>query len=189
MKIKQQYKKSWKFLKQSKNYIWFSAVVFILFALIGFVFPVFFQEQILNLIHGMIAELEGLSTFNLIIYIFFNNLKASFFAVILGILIGILPLITLIFNGYLLGFVARNVVAEEGVLVLWRILPHGIFELPAVIISIAFGLKIGHDVLHKKLRKNLKSDFWEALRTFVFIIIPLLIVAAIVEGVLVNFLG
>ena len=102
-----------------------------------------------------------------------------------GILFGIYPLFATIANGFILGFVASISVSEVGFLVLWRILPHGIFELPAIFISFGLGLKIGSFIFQKKKFKSLKNYSLNSLKVFVFIIIPLLIIAAVIEGALI----
>ena len=101
----------------------------------------------------------------------------------MGVFIGLFPITSAVVNGYLIGFIANHAVAEKGVLVLWRLLPHGIFELPAVFISMGLGLKIGIGLLKEE---NLKKNFVNALRVFVFVVLPLLIIAGIIEGVLVG---
>jgi len=182
------YKLCWKFLKETKNYIWFSVFLFFLFAVIGFIFPTFFKQQIFDYILGITLKLKDYSAIQLIGFIFFNNLKASFFAIVLGIALGVIPIIFTVTNGYLLGFVARYSVSENGFLVLWRILPHGIFELPAVLMSIGIGLKLGASFFKKNKKKTFKSKFIESIRFFVFVIFPLLLIAAIIEGILVFYL-
>jgi len=161
--------------------------IFALFFLIGFVFPVFFIEEIVNFVLELEGMLEGMSTLKLVQFILFNNLKASFVVALFGIFFGILPIVMATMNGYLLGVVSHGAVAVEGPLILWRLLPHGIFELPAVLFSIAIGLKIGFDVMIKSGRKNLKDNLVEGFRFFVFVVLPLLVVAAVIEGVLVGF--
>jgi stage II sporulation protein M len=151
--------------------------------LIGFAFPVFFREDILVFLEEIIGIIEGKGLFEITWMIFSNNMKASFIAFVSGILLGIFPLVTAVVNGYLLGFVAREVVVEEGIFVLWRLLPHGIFELPAVFFSIGVGLKIGADLI--KGNKKLKYNFKEGLRFFVFVVFPLLLVAGVIEGFLI----
>jgi stage II sporulation protein M len=155
--------------------------------LIGFVFPIFFADEIVAFINELIASLEGLSAVELIGFIFWNNLKASFFAIVLGITFGILPLVILVVNGYLLGFVSRLAVNERGILTMWQLLPHGVFELPAIILSIGIGFKIGVDIV--KGSGKLKYNFVEGLRFFVFVILPLLVIAAVIEGLLIWLVG
>ena len=67
----------------------------------------------------------------------------------------------------------------EGISALWRLFPHGIFELPAVIFSIGIGIKIGVDLLivKKKKKEKLKTNYIEGLRFFLFVVIPLLLLA------------
>ena len=160
-----------------------------IFGLIGFLFPIFFEEQILDLIKELIAQTEGLGTFGLTKFIFLNNIKSSFFSMALGIFLGIFSFLILIVNGYVLGFVASKSVAVEGILVLWRLLPHGIFEIPAVMISAGLGLKLGAYLFVKHKKGDFKQWLLNSLRVFLFIVVPLLIIAAIIEGILIIFLS
>ena len=106
---------------------------------------------------------------------------------VFGIVLGIFSIITVIINGYLLGFVSARVVYAEGITSLWRLLPHGIFELPAVLISMGLGLKIGTFIFQKKKIKSLKEFFLSSFKTFLFVILPLLVIAALIETTLIFF--
>ena len=75
-----------------------------------------------------------------------------------------------------------KVAARRGTFLL---VPHGIFELPAILFSIGIGFKIGIDLFSRK-KGNLKYNLREALRFFIYIILPLLIIAAIIEGALIS---
>lgn len=172
-------------MNECQWYVVFALGIFALMFLIGFIFPIFFRNEIFSFIAEMIEMLKDKSTAELIRFIFLNNLKASFMAIVLGILFGIVPIMMGVVNGYLVGFVAREVVAQEGLLVLWRLFPHGIFELPAIIFSIGIGIKIGASMFGKDIRKKLKYNFREGLRFFVFVVFPLLLVAGIIEGILI----
>ena len=181
------YSKCWDFLRESRWYVVFAFGIFALFALVGFVLPIFFRERIFALLVEMVAELEGKGSLEIIGLIFFNNIKASFFAIVFGIGLGIFPLAMAVMNGYLVGFVSRLVASEAGIFSLWRLLPHGIFELPAIFFSIGIGLKIGTDIFRKDAMKKLRYNFREGLRFFVFVVLPLLVVAGIIEGLLIGF--
>jgi stage II sporulation protein M len=178
-----------KFLKQSKNYLISVSIIFFLTALFGFFFPVFFTEQIIEMLKQLIQKFEGLNLFQTIVLIFLNNLWASFIMIVLGIFFGLLPIFSLILNGYLIGFVANEAVSQEGVLILWRLLPHGVFEIPAILISMALGIKIGFELFKKNPEKNLKINFQESIKIFFSIILPLLTIAAVIEGTLVFLFG
>ena len=134
----------------------FSIILFFVLGIFGFLFPVFFEQQIFELIARIIAETKDKGLFGLTAYIIHNNVQSAFFALIFGIVLGIVPLGVLIINGYVLGFISNKTIALEGPLVLWRLFPHGIFEIPAIMISIALGLKIGSFLF--KAKKNLKKN-------------------------------
>jgi uncharacterized membrane protein SpoIIM required for sporulation len=80
-------------------------------------------------------------------------------------------------------------VAENGIFVLWRLLPHGFFELFAVFISLGMGLKIGGFIFQKKKINFLRDNFLNSFKVFLFIIIPLLIIAAIIESLFIFVIG
>jgi len=190
MNLKTEYKEAWKFMKSCKTHFLVMIIIFVLTTLIGFLFPVFFVDYIKELLKEIFANVENLSGMGLIIFIIQNNLITSLVGVIAGVVFGIVPLLTGVFNGYVLGFVSRFAVEESGVRVLWSLAPHGIFELPALIISLGLGLKIGTGMFSKKKTwKILKENFANALRVFVLVVIPLLIIAGIIEGVLISVLG
>jgi|TARA_Y100000310_G_scaffold328431_1_gene396554 stage II sporulation protein M len=180
----EEYKKSWNFIRESKNFIYSVIGIFFIFSLIGFFIttPTIIAEQILKFIEELLLKTKDMSQFELTKFIFFNNVQSSFFGIVFGIFLGIFPLIAVVTNGYVLGFVASLVVDSEGILALWRLFPHGIFELPAIFISLGLGLKIGTFIFQREKFESLKKYSLNSLRVFLFIVLPLLIIAAIIEG-------
>ncbi len=170
-------------LRKLRNYFIFSLVLFFLFSIIGIVFPHILEDKILELIKSLINKTDGLNVIELFIFITSNNIQVSFFGMILGIIFAIIPTLTLIINGYVLGFVINRSIVSEGIFIIWRLFPHGIFEIPAVLISTSLGIKIGTDF--KNIKKNLKS----ALRIFILIVVPLLVIAGIIESILVGLIN
>ncbi len=183
------YGKSWEYIKESRKFIYTILIIFILFILIGAFIPA--PESLKTIILEYIQELlkltEGMSKGELISFIFLNNLQSSLFGMIFGIILGIFSVITSVLNGYLLGFVSSMAVSEGGILVLWRLFPHGIFELPALFLSTGLGLRLGTFIFRKNKLESLKNYFLESLRVFLFIIFPFLLIAAIIEGILISF--
>lgn len=182
--LKEEYKKALNYLKGSKQFIYGIVIIFFVFALIGFFVPApeSVTEQFLKFMQEILAKTQGMSQIELIKFIFLNNAQSSFYGLMFGVLIGIFPLIATILNGYFLGFVASMSVKADGILILWRLFPHGIFELPAVFISLGLGVKFGTFIFQKNKLKYFKEYFFNSLRVFVLIVVPLLIVAAIIEG-------
>jgi stage II sporulation protein M len=182
---------SWNYIKNSRNFIYAAIIIFFIFTVIGFFVPA--PESITNYIMNFIEELlektSGLSLEQLMGFIFFNNLKGSFFGMIFGIFFGVFSVISLIANGYLLGFVSSITVAENGFFVLWRLIPHGVFELPALFISLGLGLRLGSFIFQEKKIDFLKKNILNSLRVFLFIIVPLLVIAAIIETIFIFLLS
>jgi len=149
------YRRSFDLVSKSWTYILLATAAVLLTTIIGFSFPQLFEEQVLKILQNMLVELKGLTTTELIIYIFFNNLKATFFAVVFGIFFGIFPIVAGIVNGYVIGFTMNLAVSQSGPLILWRLIPHGIFEIPAILMSMGVGFYLGSRFLEKTF--NIKS--------------------------------
>jgi stage II sporulation protein M len=98
-------------------------------------------EQMVRRIH---ANPDFLTAFGLI---FFNNVRAAVTTIGLGIFLGVYPVLMLMANGMMLGVILHQSAVEAGVhpLVLFvtKVLPHGILELPAIIIAAAYGMRLG----------------------------------------------
>jgi stage II sporulation protein M len=91
----------------------------------------------------------------------------------------------LLTNGFIISFVSTLVVQKESLgLLLAALLPHGIFELPALIMGEAAALSFGATVLlaliSKKRRNRLTSNLRQNLR-YLIIAFLLLLPAAIIE--------
>lgn len=122
-----------------------------------------------------------------ILILFFNNLIASLQMMLLGVLLGIPPLLGLFTNGALLGSLLMEL-GREGMPLLSFIavgvLPHGLFELPAFITCAAFGLKAGYHLvfpLPQKKRRESLGIIWKEFFALFPLITGLLILAASIE--------
>jgi stage II sporulation protein M len=117
----------------------------------------------------------------LISFIFLNNLQSSFFGMVFGIALGIFSMITSVLNGYLLGFVSSKAVYEGGILVLWRLFPHGIFELPALFLSTGLGLKLGLPFIYRYFKY-----YWKKQNNFALLMgilfLPLSIILTLISN-------
>ncbi|WP_048601024.1 stage II sporulation protein M [Rubeoparvulum massiliense] len=126
--------------------------------------------------------------------IFMNNLLASAFIIGSGILFGIIPLVSMVSNGLILGIVLKTgaLAGYHPVDVfITSILPHGIFELTAVFLAAALGMHLGWliiqtiAILWRKQGQRVKlaylQYFADLPRVFI-VIIALLFVAAMIES-------
>lgn len=77
-------------------------------------------------------------------FIMANNIQVSFLAFSTGILLGLGTLFVLAYNGFLLGVIAAGVSTSPASIHFWSfVAPHGVIELPAIILSGAAGLLLG----------------------------------------------
>ena len=186
--IKQQYKESFNYLKESLIQIIIIATIFITSIFLGFFSANLLSQIISPLLRQIINQTIDLDTTELIFFILQNNLQTSFFGFISGIFLGIFPILTTLINGVVIGYVIERATQLSSFLeIINTFIPHGIFEIPAVIISLALGLKFTGFILAKPGHKikELKRRFYNSINIFLFIILPLLIIAAIIEGLLI----
>ncbi len=116
---------------------------------------------IAGLLAGNIAALKELGA-NLVpfkvstaLFIFRNNVIALLFSFVLSPILCLVPILALTVNGWLISFVGVMVVQEKSLGVLLSgLLPHGVFELPAVIMGEAAALSFGAMTLILLLRRD-----------------------------------
>ncbi len=130
------------YLRKHKRYVYATALLFFASAIIGYVFASklgFFDEFLKEIIDST----KDLDYLELIWFIFSNNVTSSLSAIFFGAFFGIFPLFNALFNGSILGYVYSKAIPVAGYFVIWRLLPHGIFELPAIFISLGLGMHLG----------------------------------------------
>ncbi len=119
------------------------------------------------------------------VIIFIKNISVMLISFALSPLLGLVPVLTLAVNGWLMGFISVVVVQEESVgYILAGLLPHGIFELPALIMAQAAALSFGMMVilaLFKRERRDLLLPNLRRNLRYLIIACALLLPAAIIE--------
>lgn len=101
--------------------------------------------------------------------------------ILFGILLGIAPLFFIATNGLIIGALAY-VASQSGNLDLFfvGIVPHGVLEIPAIILSGAAGLMLGVKVI--KSKAAISAELSKSLKLFFGFILPVLFVAALIEA-------
>lgn len=117
--------------------------------------------------------------------LFGNNLRAMVLSTLYGFIPFLyLPALSMGVNAILLGMVASSV-NGQWLLLAAGILPHGIFELPALCLSLAAGLCLCQNI-NRYIRKNEKGVMTplllNILRVTGLVVVPLLVIAAITES-------
>ncbi|MCH4904273.1 stage II sporulation protein M [Cylindrospermopsis raciborskii CHAB3438] len=130
---------------------------------------------------GSIVGIEPLASSNIMV----NNISVSFSAVAGGITGGIFTIYILVFNGLLIGSIATLVAENNLAYPFWAfVFPHGALELPAIFFAGGAGLLLGRGILFpgKYLRLEAIKYYSSLAAQLVFGIVPLLIIAGIIEG-------
>jgi stage II sporulation protein M len=128
-------------------------------------------------------ELDSAESGTLFWQIFLNNLKVCLILFMGGVTFGVVPVLILLQNGYIIGSIAEVMLRYHDVPVFAAsLVPHGIFEIPALLMSAALGLQLSSALLLDGLGYSNagNSGTWYGTR-FLLIVVPLLFVAAAVE--------
>jgi stage II sporulation protein M len=174
------------YLRSIRGYILISVILFFASAASGFMAaeqnPEVAEEWLKEL--EMLKWITDLPPLMITILIFAKNLLACAMAVLLGVGAGVVPVLVAMSNGILVGMVSYHVIQKEGVLYLLAgILPHGIVELPTVLVSIAIGLRLGHIFIMTMIDGDgdLEGEARAAIRFLISRVAPLLFIAAVIE--------
>jgi stage II sporulation protein M len=116
-------------------------------------------------------------------FIFLKNIVALLLTFMLSPLLCIPPLLSLATNGWLIGYVTAGAAQQNSIVyMLFGILPHSIFELPALIIGNAAALNFGSVLLlglSKKYRPLMAGDLVKSAKLLALAFILLVPVALI----------
>ena len=118
-------------------------------------------------------------------FIFLKNVSALLFSFILSPILCLAPITALAVNGWLLAFVSVTVLEQYSLgFLLGGLLPHGILELPALVIGEAAALSTGAMVImavvSRQKRGQLKLHLMRVAR-YLMLAFALLLPAAIIE--------
>ena len=171
------------------RYVGMTAAAFLVLLVLAYIAGRLFPDIPVSVISAFNEDIAGSGivqedgSFN-VLALFTNNLRAM----VLGILYGFipflyLPALALGVNAAILGMLA-SLIDGQWLLLAAGILPHGIFELPALCLSLAAGLCLCKNI-NAYIRKNekgiMKPLLLNILRVTVLLVLPLLVIAAVME--------
>jgi stage II sporulation protein M len=168
-------------------YLLFITFVFFGSLVAGYISAASFPSMAEALRESFSSRFESMMTMRplfIMFTIFLNNAFVSLLFLVLGLALGVLSVLFIAFNGYLVGVIAYLAAQERGLLfILLALLPHGILELPMVFLAAAIGLRLGHQVFSALIGKptQIKREFIDGLTFYFRWILPILLVAAIIE--------
>lgn len=179
-------------LKKIEKIFDFVAILFLVIALLSYVIFKMNPELLERFIKYMIGSAEDLLTLKgmpLAVELLKNNVLVIVKSILVGLIPFLfVPLYYLGMDAVGLGAFSLFFLQAPGTSVLalvMSILPHGIFEFPAIWLSLTLGIYLCRE-LSKKILKKPTEDLGEIGKdiasVFVFIILPLLVLAAFLES-------
>jgi stage II sporulation protein M len=155
-------------VSKARMYIILAAVIFFVSLAAGAVM----HERLavlINYLFAFVKNLKDKNTAGIILSVFQKNLIATLVIIITGIMFGVqkgLGVVTL----------------------MAAIVPHSIFELPAFFIAGGVAMRMGFMQFRREGREPARKRMVEGLQVLIFVVMPLLIIAAIIEGVNITLL-
>ncbi len=196
MNIKNEIKEA--FVENKKIFL-----ILILLFTIGFLIGSIVADDIAPVLMPVLKEaileedVTSIDAFN----IMFHNLNTAIITIAASVIFGIYAIISIITNGFVLGFMAGYTVKSVNALILYLVLivPHGIIEIPALFCSCASGIllflfifrtikdKINHYSFYNAFKNN--RNALKHMLILMIIAIVLFVIAALIEGFITPQLG
>jgi stage II sporulation protein M len=172
-----------------KPYILILATIFAASFLSGTIAPASVRMEATKAFHIFVNTYRGVSGGTLFFYIFTHNLFATILILVSGLLFGVVPILAISSNGFLLGILYRQEAEGMGYSkAAWMVLPHDVFEIPALLIAASYGLWLGMAVIRRmrgEENTSIRFHIGYASRQYVAVVLPLLVVAAAIETALI----
>lgn len=157
-----------------------------------------FEQILLGQLQGISELSQQLDStenreWNFFVFIFLNNSIKSVLVMFSGLLLGVIPVFFLVINGMVIGFLLKVVEASGESLfdvIVKGLLPHGIIEIPVIVIACGYGLALGGLILRSitatgERRSGISGEwgqFWRKLGTASLWVVVLLLIAAVIES-------
>lgn len=191
--LKEQNRRTREFVRGPfSSQLWMASVAFVVLLVLGFVMGLLLKDFATSFVgfftttlasSGIVEEDGTIHLLPLLV----NNIRAAVFTIAYGFIPFVfLPALSLGINALLIGFFAAFYL-NSGMSMLYffaAIVPHGIFEIPALVISIALGLylcRIINDYVRHNTKGVVKSAIFDILRVLCLRAVPLFVIASVIE--------
>ncbi len=172
-------------------WVFIAGGLFVIGLVIGLAISATMPANIVGPLYKELSALEELGTIlspfqaTTAVFIFLKNASVLLLSFIFSPILCLLPILVLALNGLLLSFISTIVAQKESLgFLLAGLLPHGIFEIPALIIGEAAALSFGAmtilALIAKDKRKLLPMKLKQNLK-YLLLAFALLVPAAIIE--------
>lgn len=171
-------------LKALLPYTLLAIVLFAISLVVGLHAPPELASSTLEELKQALQPLVALGPIVLLFIIFLNNAIKALAALGLGIILGIPPLIFIGANGFMLGAaVSALQAATRCEVIAASLAPHGIIEIPLLLLASALGFRIGMESVRFVIgRKSaMKAQLRNSMSIYLKWILTGLFIAAVIE--------
>jgi stage II sporulation protein M len=142
------------------------------------------MEELIQAFKPIIEKLGPSGPFALLLFIFANNAVKALAALAMGIVLGLPPLFFICGNGFVIGITIAALHSHTGYgIIAAALIPHGIIEIPMLLLSTTLGLKIGLESIKHLMgqKSQVKMELRHSLKIYLKWILTGLFIAAIIE--------
>jgi stage II sporulation protein M len=177
------------FERTIRPYVLVLTAIFAASFLAGTFVPSSISRQMIEMFQAMAGDYRELSGGMLFFNILVQNVMATMFVVVFGVIAGIIPAFAVGSNAFGLGVLYRQAFEVSGYTkAALKVLPYGVFEIPALLIAASYGLWLGVMAVRRMRGREgtpLKHHMEHAFRRYFAVVFPLLVVAAALETALI----
>ena len=173
-----------------RPYLYIVSFLFLLSSFLGYLTPYHYQDKIAKALLRHFSPLETHTQLQLFFKIFLNNYLSTLLTLLIGLVFGLGPVLFLLINGFAMGnlvsFASTKVSLYKIAL---AIVPHGIFEVPAILIASSYGLWWGVKNYRRfRFEDSFREQFALPMKRYLDIVVPLLLIGAFVEAYITPFI-
>ncbi len=182
-------------IRNNRSWLIMAVAIFMIFALVFYFSSSNSENEVDEVFDSQLAQIQEMVTFIIdnqpivsALLIFMNNYISMAQMLIFGVVAGISPLITLGLNGAIVGLLLSLSAGSDLTLlqiIVFGILPHGIFELFAFFLCGAIGLKFGYHCVASPLPGKTRMEsfryIWKEAISILPLVVLLLLAAAFIE--------
>ena len=181
--LRKHYHRIWTDLLEARAYIVAAVLIFAAGSVLALVIP-HVGEKVIALVLEYFKPFKDKQYLELVVAIFLQNAFSAFLAIACGFVLGLIPSLGAFFNGIVLG-----AIIHLDPLHAFMIIPHGLFELPAIFTAWGLGMWCAGGLFHAQRLEVITVRIKKSLQIYLSLIVPLLIIAAIIEVLAIKLLS
>ena len=144
-------------------------------------------EELMRQLGAALQPLESIGDLSILLFVivFINNAIKALGLIFLGTLLGLPPLLFVGLNGFIVGGLGSALESANGwTYAMASLAPHGVIEIPVILLTAGLSLTVGMEALRWLLRREsrVKSQLSDSLRVYLRWILPGLAIASAIEA-------